>query len=236
MRILVSDLLWHRTGICGRLECKCLRRCLPEQSEREPLGGLGEIATCWPNKLQLSFTEVMVLGTSGLSRAIRRRGGGVALGVVVVVDLLLLTIVAVAIAGAVALARGFVVLLAVGCVDVIASFGRGYVVLVVVILIVVIVVETVIDGEDVLQGMVVVLLVYFDLAQIVVEEARGEMVEVTLANELEFGTDQVFNVDLRIVRFDVGHVEDVMLGHLDDQGGMSLGVVSGALSVMSIIF
>jgi hypothetical protein len=178
----------------------------------------------------------MVLGTSGLSRAIRRRGGGVALGVVVVVDLLLLTIVAVAIAGAVALARGFVVLLAVGCVDVIASFGRGYVVLVVVILIVVIVVETVIDGEDVLQGMVVVLLVYFDLAQIVVENARGEMVEVTLANELEFGTDNVFNVDLRIVRFDVGHVEDVMLGHLDDQGGMSLGVVSGALSVMSIIF
>ena len=134
-----------------------------------------------------------------MSRAIRGRGGGVALGVVVVIIVvdLLLTIVAVAIAGAAELAR-----------------GREFVILVVVILVrrVVVVVRLdhglVIDGEGVLQGMDVVLLVDSDLAQVDVEEA-GVEAPVSTADKLEIGAVQIVDVDLEIVRFDGGLVDDV---------------------------
>ena len=153
-----------------------------------------------------------------MSRAIRGRGGGVALGVVVViivVDLLLRTIVAVAIAGAAELAR-----------------GREFVILVVVVLVrrVVVVVRLdhglVIDGEGVLQGMDVVLLVDSDLAQVDVEEA-GVEAPVSTADKLKIGAVQIVDVDLGIVRFDVGHIEDVILGHVNDRRRVQIVEIGG---------
>jgi len=133
-----------------------------------------------------------------LSRAIKGRGGRVALGnviVIVVVDFLLLAIIAVAIPGAAALARRFVVFVVV------------ILVVIIIVRIVVIVVPLehglVIDGEGVLQGMHVVLLVDGDLVQIDVDDERVEGLVAT-ADKLEIDAEQIFDVDFGIVRFYVG--------------------------------
>ena len=79
----------------------------------------------------------------------------------------------------------------------------------------------------------VVLLVDSDLAQVNVEEA-GVEAPVSTADKLEIGAVQIVDVDLGIVRFDVGHVEDVILPQVITEGAW-ISSSSGALSMMSII-
>ena len=58
------------------------------------------------------------------------------------------------------------------------------------------------------------------------KEARVDAL-VARADELEIGADKVFDVDLGIVRFDVGHIEDVILGHVNDRRRVQIVEIGG---------